>query len=103
MTRVLKIIWLALLVWALGFTLLHRHSPETEAVTIYAVMVLAFPSGWLLALAFGVFAYALDHLGVRVPGLIGIIVFWVAGVLLGYVQWFVVLPRLIARFRKTKT
>jgi Na+/H+-dicarboxylate symporter len=100
---VLKIVWCALLLWALGFTLLHRHSPETGAVTTYAVMVLAFPSGWLPALAFGVIAFALEQIGVRVPGLVQLIVLWVAGVVLGYLQWFVVLPRLVARFRKTKT
>ena len=96
-----KAIWFALMVALLGVVIyFYEMDPtgDTDILLFYGLMVFNFPLGITPVLIVNVIsktmAWQLE------TSLLTIIVEWAVVGLFGYFQWFVLLPRLIAWFKK---
>jgi hypothetical protein len=100
-----RTIWIVLAVVVLAVTLLNfdpESNPDISIFLFYAMLVLSFPAGLLLAgiLSYGTIALH-SMLGIEIGSNHGsILVMWIAFLVVGYGQWFVLLPYLRSRFRK---
>ena len=75
---------------------------DAELILVYGMMLLSFPAGQLFAIIVAASAYVAESMGYKpiLPGrYLGICFEWIAFFAIGYVQWFVFLPRLIRRWR----
>ena len=85
----------------LAFAIWGRDIPDTDVVVAYAMLLLSFPSGYVVAAAFGAIASILHSaFGIVVPGGIAntaplIIAFAAAG----YAQWFILVPWVYRKLR----
>ena len=88
--RVLKALWLLACVSILVLTLIYRGPTYGDAVEAEALimMALSFPSGWLFAYLF--FGTLIG--GNQTTELQWIFIIWVPLFVLGYLQWFVLVP-----------
>jgi hypothetical protein len=81
--------------------LVNLDHPEAhkaaDAVLLTAMFVLAFPTGIVAVLA--IIAYSTQFLATRSAGVFELFIFWLPFVGLGYLQWFKLLPFLIAKLR----
>jgi hypothetical protein len=86
---------------------LYLYDPQTakdaDLLLVYGMMAMAFPSGFLVAAFFALLAYAEESIGVPLINANygrGTIVFmWLCFVVVGYLQWFRLLPWLMAKWR----
>ena len=91
--RVLKALWLFACVSILVLTLIYRGPEYRDAVEaeVLVMIALSFPSGWIFAYLF------LGTLigGTRTTELQWIFLVWVPLFVLGYIQWFVLIPAVV--------
>jgi len=91
--RVLKALWLLACVWILVLTLVYRGPKYRDAVEgeLLIMMGLSFPAGWLFAYLF------LGTLlgGSQTSELQWIFLIWLPLLVLGYLQWFLLVPVLV--------
>lgn len=85
--------WIALTTLALciALALFSAGKKDADIVLAYAMVVLSFPIGFVIGPMIGS-ALSWDGYG-------SLMIYWVVNAIFGYLQWFVVLPRLIAAFR----
>lgn len=85
--------WLALAVIALGSVLVLLNAGQKDADTIlaYAMLVLSFPLGFIIGPMVGPML-SWDSSS-------SISIYWGICVVVGYLQWFVILPRVVAAMR----
>jgi len=88
--HVLKILWLFACVSILVLTLIYRGPEYRDAVEaeVLVMIALSFPSGWIFAYLF--FGTLIG--GTRTTELQWILLVWVPLFVLGYLQWFVLIP-----------
>ena len=103
--RLVKIVWLAacvaVLMWHFYIAVISREQFTEQQVVdagtiwVWALSVLTFPSGMLVLMALGgVSLYIGEHVGWQGHGYIETCVAWGLIVMVGYWQWFRVIPRL---------
>lgn len=89
---------LAVLIWyLLGLGSSATYANERQAVFFLCVVVLTFPSGTLWILAYSYLRSLLLPAEAGVPLFAEAICVWVGSAVLGYLQWFVVLRKVIGR------
>jgi hypothetical protein len=103
--RLLKVLWIALCIVILATTLSkfdQRPDSDIADFLVWGMLVLTVPSGILAMLLYAGFAYALHNtFAVTVPTTYSTLsVTWLLYFVVGYVQWFYLLPRLVARMRR---
>jgi len=96
--RVLKALWLFACVLILVLTLTHRGPEYRDAGEAEELVMggLSFPSGWLFAYLF--FGTLIG--GNQTTELQWIFIIWVPLFVLGYLQWFVLVPAIVRWWRK---
>lgn len=72
---------------------------ESQMYVILAMGLLSFPTGLLWAVAFSLVLGLLDQLSIFRPLLLESGLMWAGFVVVGYLQWFVFGPWMLARFR----
>ena len=99
--KVAAIVYLTACGGVIVMAVLGREYRDTDIVVVYAMLLLAFPSAYVVAFAFGLVAQALYYsFGITVPG--GVVANVVAVLILGsigYAQWFLLVPWLYRRAR----
>jgi len=96
--RLLLGIWLTLCVAVLIFAIVQRDIHDMDIAYTYFMLFLSFPAGLIFA---GVVA-ALSTIALYLPdGLMGAFITWPPFVVLGYLQWFVLLPEIVRWLRRT--
>lgn len=93
-SSLVRVVWLSWALVALAMGLALGRNGEGAAVMSYAMNALAFPAG-LLALPLG------GPLAEQLPWGVAVTFLWVLMTILGYVQWFVVVARVIRRRRQS--
>lgn len=104
---IVKVIWGLAAVFLLVVTL-YFYSPtagrDADILLIYGMLILAFPSGFLVAGLFSFLNYWLYWFGIPLfleqYSIASIVSIWVAFFVCGYIQWFVLFPNLFRTFRK---
>src|SRR5712691_4990285 len=111
MMNLLKIVWLIACFAALAWTFVacgHEANAtlrgECSLLAAIIMAFFAFPLGllwWLLISAVG---YALSLVGVEIEGVSAIadLVVWFGFVVVGYLQWFKLVPWIVRRIHKRK-
>lgn len=96
--RVFKVLWLLACVLILVLTLTHRGPEYRDAgmAEELVMMGLSFPSGWVFAYLF--FGTVIG--GNQTTELQWIFITWVPLFVLGYLQWFVLVPAIARWWRK---
>jgi hypothetical protein len=80
-----------------------RTASDADLILVYGMLGLAFPSGFLVAAFVALLAYAEEATGVAIVnanygrGTIALI--WLCFVVVGYFQWFMLLPWLTRKWR----
>ena len=100
--HVLKAFWLLACVLVLALTLIYRGPEYRDAgVALFLTMMgLSFPSGWLsLVLLKLLEMLKLFDIG-KATELQTILIAWVTLFVLGYLQWFVLVPPVVRWLRK---
>ena len=103
--KILFALWLGACIAVLVFDFIQRQIHDTDLAFLWFMIYLTFPSGYVLAGTLGaiffliskVFGDALSIPGGFLPNLL----FWPLFVVVGYYQWFVIVPALFRRFRKS--
>jgi len=102
----LKVSWLLLSVSVLFYTLyLYDGTPATkdaELILLYGMLTLSFPASLIVPLILGAIGYLLGVWGITfsIPSsYLTNAVEWLVLLGLGYLQWFVILPRFWHKFR----
>jgi hypothetical protein len=111
MMNLLKIVWLIGCFAALAWTIVacgHEGNAtlrgECSLLAAIIMAFLTFPLGllwWLLISAVG---YVLSHVGIEIGGVstIADLVVWFGFVIVGYLQWFKLVPWIVRRIREWK-
>lgn len=106
--KALKVVWILCSVAVLAVTL-SRYAPgpanDIGIFLVYGMLLLAFPISLLVAGLFSAMSLLQEPLGVPLldaigSNYVGFSVMWLAFLVAGYLQWFVLLPWL---WRKWKT
>lgn len=91
--------------WFIAYGIRADLSPslksESQIYLIIAMVVLSFPVGLIWTYLFALVLSALSQIDI-VPGggwQLDVILLWVGYVVVGYLQWFELIPRVVARFR----
>ena len=94
--RVAKVAWLLLSIAVLVFTLVYsdgKYKTDATEAEMIGMLVLSFPSGWLVVMLFVGIVAGWNHLfGSEVPELLLVLSSWVLWTAVGYAQWFVFVP-----------
>jgi hypothetical protein len=105
-----KIVWIALCLMVL-IASLFVSDPDNEHSLLFLyipMIILSFPSGLIVPVIIGSVAYLIFHLGIHNP--FGMerfwnawfyamyIAYWLTFLAVGYIQWFILVPYLKARF-----
>jgi hypothetical protein len=98
-TLVVKIAWLALCGAVLTLTLAKfdgRPNSDIEEFLIFSMLALSFPAGVVFAAAISGLYWVMGRMfGVTFStGYMDLVLEWAGFVVFGYIQWFVLLPRL---------
>ncbi len=101
-----RMLWLLASVAVLAITL-YTYDPVTakdaDLILVYGMLVLAFPSGFLVAAFIALLAYVEEITGVPLLnanyGRGAITLIWLGFVVVGYLQWFRLSPCLVAIWR----
>src|SRR6186997_3233778 len=102
--RIVKWAWIALALLLLLFTtVLFDGTPNSDAEIVlgYGLLVLTFPSGFLLSIAEGFVGRAAFNLMglVATTSYLSLGATWLMYTVLGYLQWFVFVPWVIRKLR----
>lgn len=103
-----RVLWLAacavvLIFWLASYAISESPSgasmSEAMIYVVIAMTLLAFPIGLVWTVLLAIAARLLHEAGMDIqsPLWAGLFFYWVISVALGYVQWFVVIPRLRAK------
>jgi type VI protein secretion system component VasK len=96
--RLLLGIWCTLCGVVLIFAIIQRDIHDMDIAYTYFMLFLTFPAGLIVAAVLA----ALFTTGLYLPGgLTGAFITWPPFVILGYLQWFVLLPWVVRRLRQT--
>lgn len=103
---IIRILWLLAAVTVLVITL-YLYDPKTakdaDLLLLYGMLALAFPSGFLVAAFVALLSYVEEVSGVplinAVYGRAIITLIWLFFVVVGYIQWFGLLPWLVRKWR----
>lgn len=78
-----------------------EQNSDIDVFLIWLMLALSFPGGIVCALIFSGFAYVLyQATAMTVPTTyLSILLFWAVFFVVGYWQWFVLVPRLVKRFK----
>lgn len=105
--KVLKALWILCCGFVLGLTL-YRYVPNSGSdigiFLIYGMLFLAFPASLLVAAMFALLAMLQERLGVPLLDVIennygGFCLMWLIFFLVGYWQWFVLVPWLWRKWK----
>lgn len=100
MLRVLKVVWLlcgiCILIWGM------QSSNETKLVAIYLIGLLTIPSGLVIFILGSLFSNLLRQSNTDL-GIAFDFVIYSSAILMGYIQWFVILPKIIKRIKHEKS
>ncbi len=107
MTRSLRILWVlcSFAVLAAAFVLLAQGAERDVAVlVIYGMLLLAFPASLLVAALFTGLILLQEQSGVPLLELmessyVGLSTMWAVYFAAGYVQWFVLLPKILGKWK----
>lgn len=110
MVKVLKALWIVASIGVLLVTLFY-YKPEigqnVDLIMIYGMLFLAFPSSLLVAGLFVLVGYLEDSFGVSLLhahyGQTMIFVIWLCFFVVGYAQWFKLLPFLLGKYRTRRS
>jgi len=97
-----RVIWIVLAVVVLGVALANfdrESNPDISIFLFYGMVVLSFPIGLLLAvlMSYGIIALHAAF-GIEITSGYGSMsIMWIAFLLVGYWQWFVLFPNLWSR------
>jgi hypothetical protein len=99
--RALLFAWIGLCLVVLALVLSTGRNPEEGIFFAYAMLALTFPIGFVAAYLEGVGNLLLERFfGYVVPyDPIANFATWVLFVAFGYLQWFVLLPRALGKYR----
>lgn len=99
-TKIIKAIWIVAAVLVLAVTLYAFDGKPNSDIGIFSVwymLALSFPCGLLVSLAHVVLY---DGLSITVEtSYLSLVLDWVGAFVLGYLQWFKLLPYLITKLR----
>ncbi|MGB2604147.1 MAG: hypothetical protein WBC78_11175 [Candidatus Sulfotelmatobacter sp.] len=100
--RVLKALWVLACVWILVLALIYRGPQYRDDVEgeFLVMMGLSFPSGWLFPFMLKLMEMLKLFDGSHATELQEIFVTWVPLFILGYLQWFVVVPAVARWWRR---
>ena len=102
--RLVKIVWIALCIVVLVVTLAkfdHRPDSDIADFLVWGMLVLSVPSGILVILLYAGLAYVLHNtFAITVSTTyLTLSVIWLLFFIVGYAQWFYLLPRMITKMR----
>jgi hypothetical protein len=97
--KILASIWITACASVLIFAFVNRDITDTDVVVLSAMLLLTLPTGMAFIGLASLIAMTLDSmLGVTLPGgFIMNLAVWVPMTILGYVQWFLLLPAMFRR------
>ena len=103
----LRLIWIALAVMVLFITLFFydgKTNSDVDTILAYGMFILSFPIGLLMAIFAGGIGYVANSLyGYVVPvSYLTIAIGWILFFVVGYLQWFVLVPFIWSKVRKNK-
>jgi len=90
-------LWVAACVGLLVFGYVQQHIPDMPVAFTWLMIYLTFPVGMAGAALVGIASSFLSEAGVPYHPFWHLIPFWLVLVVLGYLQWFVVLPILVRK------
>ena len=104
MLNALRFSWLWLCLVVLAFMLSAGPNPEKGALFVYAMLVITVPIGFGAAYLFAFTSLLLErYLGYVIPyNPIANLATWVLFVGFGYLQWFVLLPWALGKYRQRR-
>ena len=94
-------IWFVACLLALLFAFVQRDIHDADIAFAYFMIFLTFPIGYVLAAGAGVvLSYLYDAYGIVAPaGFVPNLLAWLLFVVFGFLQWFILLPWLLRKFR----
>lgn len=99
-SRTLAILWLGACIGVLYFGYEQQDIPDMPVVFAWFMIFLSFPVGLLGAAFVGVAWSAITaQLGLAYHPFCDLVPYWVTLVAVGYIQWFVVAPKLFQKVR----
>ncbi len=102
--RALAVLWFAACLWVLGFGYQQQHIHDMPVAFVWFMIFLAFPSVFAVSVVVGIVSAAItSHFGIAYQPFFDLIPFWVASVLVGYAQWFILLPKLYKWVRHARS
>jgi hypothetical protein len=102
MKKALQIIYLALCLAVLAYSLPNFIEPEFGMIFGLLMMILTFPIGFLITFLLSLFFMILGHsFGIFIPSTtLALIILWFVYVIIGFWQWFIMPAYLKNRFGK---
>lgn len=102
-----SILWVGLATVVLIVTLYffdNRPNSDIEVFLIWSMLLLSFPSGLLIIFLFAGISYFLYHFFsvVIVTSYAELLLSWFTFSIVGYLQWFKLIPHLVAKWREKK-
>ncbi len=102
--RTLAALWFAACLWVLGFGYQQQHIHDMPVAFVWFMIFLTFPVGFAVSAVVGLLSSVITtHFGLAYHPFFDLIPFWVVSVIIGYVQWFIVLPKLIKKVRHVRS
>ena len=97
--KVVKCTWVLMAAMWLLLALRAGHPEASGALLVLPLIVMGFPASYAATWLIAGTTYALDQVGLSLPGNIGMIAVWLTLASAGYLQWFYVVPALF-RWRR---
>lgn len=105
-SRILKAGWLFLTIGALAFTYLKIDADQNrdlDLVLAWVMILLCFPASLVGILVSAAFGFIAQDVMTTMPRSVHIFATWLIFFAFGYLQWFVLLPRVVRKWRNRKT
>jgi hypothetical protein len=101
--KIIAVLWIGLCIAVLVFGYMQQGIHDMPVAFIWFMLFLSAPFGILVSLFVAVAAPLLDSLpGARYEPFWDLVPYWTGCVVLGYLQWFVLLPLLWQRIFRAK-
>jgi uncharacterized membrane protein YedE/YeeE len=100
-TRIFKAAWLFLTIGALAFTCFKMDNGESrdlDIVLIWLMLLLCFPASLVGIYLSAGLAFSAQSIMPNMPLCLEVALIWAVYFVLGYLQWFVLLPRGLRRW-----
>lgn len=103
--KIFKTMWVSvsILLFSMNlyFYFFDNKNPDYGTVMIWGMLVLSFPCGLINVYVFGsLFIFFLKYFSLETEYLVQISVLWIGFVIIGYLQWFKLLPFFILKLKK---